>query len=255
MNEKQWISFCNYKESLKLIVDEFEKSPLKNELKFLQEKLIIDNNEKYQLENSLVYNTSYDDFTKESNIKIIVIGDNPGWEEQLEKNKKFLVGQSGRLAEGFFRRNTVYNIDFRKNVIISNKTLVHTSKTKFLKTIEKNASLELKNYLNEMQKQMAKLIAQFHIDLIKYSSEKYVPELWLVGYSELKEKGIFSIYKEELKKSYINTDYWKNVYVYQHFSMNRFSIDLNEFKKSSSDDLLKCTKLLGLKHRIEIFGE
>ena len=49
------------------------------------------------------------------------------------------------------------------------------------------------NYLNEMQKQMANLIAQLHIDLIKYSSEKCVPELWLVGYSELKDKGIFTL--------------------------------------------------------------
>ena len=98
----------------------------------------------YPLENAVVYNTSLDSVTEEDDIHLIVVGDNPGKEEQFEKNRKYLVGQSGRIAEGFFRRNEELNTDFRKNVIILNKTPLHTAKTKhlnYLKNIIKTNSI------------------------------------------------------------------------------------------------------------------
>ena len=48
---------------------------------------------------------------------------------------------------------------------------------------------------------------------------------------------------------------WKKVFVYQHFSMNRFLVDLNDFqKKNMGTDLPKALEALGHLHRDEIFS-
>ena len=59
-----------------------------------------------------------DRLTPDDEIKLIVIGDNPGKDEQLTKNQRYLVGQAGKIADGFFKRNPELGIDFRKNVVI-----------------------------------------------------------------------------------------------------------------------------------------
>ena len=81
-------------------------------------------------------------------------------------------------------------------------------------------------------------------------------ELWLVGYAELKARGIFTLYKEMLKDSYIDdTDAWNRVFVFQHFSMNRFLIDLNAFRSAHKELTLKNSlETLGTAHKNEIFG-
>ena len=71
--------------------------------------------------------------------------------------------------------------------------------------------------------------------------------IFLAGYSELKKGGIFTLYKNELKN--INS-----VLVFQHFSMNRFSIDFKNFMQnnpnlSKEEALIK----IGLLHQKEIF--
>ena len=105
---------------------------------------------------------------------------------------------------------------------------------------------------------MAQETAKLHQNLLKGSENKDFPQLWLVGYSELKEKGIFTDYKNELKKQYQTSEEaknaWDNVFVYQHFSMNRFSIDLKEFSTENKNlDLKTQLKTLGKKHKDEIF--
>ena len=65
-------------------------------------------------------------------------------------------------------------------------------------------------------------------------------------------------YKNELKKQYQTSEEaknaWDNVFVYQHFSMNRFSIDLKEFSTENKNlDLKTQLKTLGKKHKDEIF--
>ena len=111
----------------------------------------------YPFETTVVYNRSLDDVTKDDDIKLIVIGDNPGKDEQLAKNNRYLVGQAGKIAEGYFRRNPELGIDFRRNVIILNKTPVHSAKTAQLKTIAKQGG-----------KKIADLIED---DLLRYSRE------------------------------------------------------------------------------------
>ena len=84
-------------------------------------------------------------------------------------------------------------------------------------------------------------------------------ELWLVGYSELKEKGFFVPYRDELKKSYENENnaFWNNVFVFQHFSMNRFTIDLDSYVKKNqlqNQSLMESIHAVGNLHKLEIFN-
>lgn len=263
MTENQWKSFLNYKDELKNIVYESKKLPFYNELVSLQKELIKRNEKfrkKYSLENPLVYNSSYEEITKTDEIKVIVVCDNPGFEEQLSKNQKYLIGQSGRIAESYFRKNSEFNLDFRKNVLITNKIPIHTGKTSDLKELKKMASDELKNYIENLQIKMAEITALLHQNLVKYNSnENSKPELWLVGYSELKKNGIFELYGKKFKSFYQNENskYWDFVFVYQHFSMNRFSIDFNEFRNKNkidnSENLKELLCELGHFHRDKIF--
>ncbi len=256
MNKEQWNAFVEYRESIKSMVTDFSNSCYKNELRELQEIVIEKNPSHYSLENQLVYNTAYDEITEENNIKKIIVGDNPGKDEQLNRNRKYLVGQAGKLGETFFIKNPELAVDLRKDVIITNKTLVHTPKTKDLIYIEKNASQELKNELKVIQVKMADLTYELHKKLNeKQTNGSLGCELWLVGYGELKNNGVFTEYKQQLFNNYkTNDSLWNKVFVYQHFSMNRFSIDLSEYRnKHTTDSLKECLENLGKKHKIKIF--
>jgi len=263
MNKKQWEVFEYFRNEYKKNCIEWSK--LAGELRPLQIEAVQKDTPPYPLETSVVYNTQYDEITPDDRISLIVVGDNPGKEEQLLINNKYLVGQSGRIAEGFFRRNPEFKIDFRKNVVITNKTPVHTAKTTHLKFLKKNGSKEIADLLLVSQCKMAELTAGLHKGLLENrdNSDETNVSLWLVGYSELKEKGIFLDYKQVLKDAYIDLDKksmikeWSEVYVYQHFSMNRFLIDLKDScgkTNVSFEELQRCLKELGWKHRKEIFG-
>lgn len=262
MNKKQWEVFKFFRNEYKKYCIEWNK--MSAELRPLQIEAAKKDTPPYSLETSIVYNILYDEITPEDRISLIVVGDNPGKEEQLLINTKYLVGQSGRIAEGFFKRNPGFNIDFRKNVLITNKTPVHTAKTSHLKYLKKNGSKEVCDLLLVSQCKMAELTAGLHKGLNENREDgEPAVSLWLVGYSELKDKGIFLDYKQHLRNEYLSSDKenmikdWSDVYVYQHFSMNRFLIDLNEHcgKTNVSFDVLKNNlQILGWKHRKEIFG-
>lgn len=262
MTSKQFEIFCTFRKELKSYCDDFNKN-FASELISLQKNASLKDTPPYEIENPVVYNTALDEITIESEIKKIVIGDNPGKNEQLSVNQKYLVGQAGKIAQGFFQKNPDFKTDFRKNVIILNKTPVHSAKTSHLKEILKLSSPLLKAKIEESIIFMAQKTADLHQKLAEedIKQNKTPCELWLVGYSELKNKGIFLSYKDELKKNYYGenkklSEFWKEVYIFQHFSMNRFSIDLNNFmKKNNFSDIVCATKELGLIHKCEIFGE
>lgn len=208
----------------------------------------------YPLETPVVYNTALDDITEKSQINLIVIGDNPGKDEQLAKNNKYLVGQSGKIAAGFFQRNPELKTDFRQNAIILNKTPVHTAKTSHLKFLLKNGTKEIQNLIAESQIYMAQKTAELHQNLLKSGNGDF-PELWLIGYAELKNKGLFTNYRDTLKAAYSN-ECWDKVFVFQHFSMNRFLIDLKTFRENNSTkSLTESINELGLLHKKEIFSD
>ena len=249
MTEKQWNSFCDFKDDFKRKVEEWKL--MAPELTQLQKDAArIAKTPDYPFETTVVYNRSLDDINPEDEIKLIVIGDNPGKDEQLSKNNRYLVGQAGKIAEGYFRKNSELGVDFRKNVIILNKTPVHSAKTAQLKTIAKQGGEEISRLIQDSQRWMAERTAKLHAEL--------GTELWLVGYSELKDKGIFGLYRDTLKTSLSqNPAAWDRVYVFQHFSMNRFTIDLSDYIKAVKKEnapLESNIHELGVLHRNEIFG-
>lgn len=258
MTEQQWKIFCDFKEELKQQIQVW--SDLAPELGELQKAAAeAAKTPEYPFETTVVYNRALDEITPKDDIRLIVIGDNPGKDEQLKKNNKYLVGQAGKIAEGYFRKNPCLNVDFRKNVIILNKTPIHSAKTNQLKTIAKQGGKKIADLIEESQIWMAQRTAKLHVDLCNASdSMENQAELWLVGYSELKEKGIFGSYRRVLKSTYLELSpaTWEKVFVFQHFSMNRFPIDLNEYIRTENKEAqpLELTiRELGLKHKTEIF--
>ena len=248
MTQQQWNYFCDFKDQFKSQVEEWKKAA--PELTELQHQAALQaKTPEYPFETSVVYNRALDELTPEDEIKLIVIGDNPGKDEQLAKNNKYLVGQAGKIAEGYFRKNPELGVDFRKNVIILNKTPIHSAKTLQLNTIAKQGGEKIAALIKESQLWMAQKTAQLHAAL--------GTELWLVGYSELKPRRIFCPYRDQLKAS-CSPEAWARVYVFQHFSMNRFTIDLADFVKAEKKEkapLESNIHELGLLHRKEIFGD
>ena len=257
MTNFQWECFNKFRNTFKDMVTQWNNQA--KSLILVQEKTMeFFKNVDYELQTPIVYNTALDEITQNDEIKLIVIGDNPGKDEQLTKNQKYLVGQAGKLGNSFFKNHDELGIDFRKNVIILNKTPIHSAKTNQLKKFATFGGKEIENLIKETQIWMAQETAKLHQKLLQCSENKDFPQLWLVGYSELKEKGIFTDYKNELKKQYQKSEEakkaWANVFVYQHFSMNRFSIDLKEFSTENKNlDLKTQLKTLGKKHKDEIF--
>ena len=245
MTAPQWQAFCDYRDQLKALCASW--SAFADELAPLQRQAAEKDTPPYPLETAVVYNTAYNEITAQDDIRLIVIGDNPGKEEQRAENRRYLVGQSGRVAEGFFRRNPELGIDFRKNVIIMNKTPVHTAKTTHLRFLLANGSAGIRELILQSQIKMASLAAELHQKL-------GTAELWLVGYAELKGRGIFLPYRDRLKELYAhNEESWQRVRVYQHFSMNCFLIDLKKHR-IEGEPLAESLHRIGSGHRREVFG-
>ena len=134
MTESQFSAFCEfrtwYASWCKVLFDE-----LVAELRPLQIEAAKIDSLDYPLENPVVYNSALDSVEKNDEIRIVLVGDNPGKDEQLSKNRAYLVGLSGKIAANFFAQNPELKIDFRKNVVILNKTPVHSAKTRHLRFI------------------------------------------------------------------------------------------------------------------------
>lgn len=202
----------------------------------------------YPVETPIVYNHNLDDVRKEDNIKLILVGDNPGKDEQRHFNQRYLVGQSGRVAGGFFKRNPELGIDFKENVIILNKSILHTAKTVELKHLLNcdTSDKKINSFFIESQKWMAVHTAELQKAL--------GCEIWVVGYSQLNGKGLFHTYAETLTNIYKGLSAKKqNLVLYRHFSMNCFLNDLNKNKKNELS-IAENLKILGESHRKTVLG-
>ena len=228
MDQKSWDAFLKTKKKYQNIVADISNS-LPN-LKKIQQNFADNRNEgSYKVDTPVVYNTSLDEITKESEIKLILVADNPGKKEQSKENNKYLVGASGKIANNFFKNNIVLDIDFYKNVIILNKTPIHSARTVELKKLILNYN-DLTEVLKSSQVSMANILYDFQNSL-------KVP-VWIIGYSEMKPKGIFESYTNTLKQICLkNKDFCDNLYIFRHFSMNQFNIDLK--KKTLKGEPLK----------------
>ena len=291
MTETQWQFFTDFRMDFKDKCHQWNEA-FAAMLEPLQKAAASKDTPEYAVETGVVYNHALDEVTKETDIKLIVIGDNPGKDEQLQRNQRYLVGQAGKIAAGFFSRNPELGIDFRKNTIILNKTPVHTAKTAHLRQLLKSGKPEIIRLIQDSQRWMATQTAQLHQVLCSApctgnntggknanSDEKNGGagwcgcQLWLVGYAELKGRGLFLDYRDQLAQSYgvplagtveagaVSQGFlpqWNQVMVYQHFSMNRFTIDLadqlSSGKINSQLPLQEQLAVLGALHRQEIFG-
>ncbi|MCQ2575193.1 MAG: hypothetical protein MJ162_00520 [Treponema sp.] len=259
MNSKQWEIFCEFKKRFQTQVNLWSQQ-CPNLAELQKTAALAFKTPEYPFETPVVYNRDLDKLTQEDEIRLIVIGDNPGKDEQLAKNNRYLVGQAGKIADGFFNRNPELKVDFRKNVIILNKTPVHSAKTNQLRKIMKDGGKTVQNLILESQLWMAKETAALHTALCTAAGpEEVKPELWMVGYAELKEKGFFRDYLVQLQKTYLATeegkDAWNKVFIFQHFSMNRFTIDLKDQQKPlnlSGKPLIDQIHTVGEFHKQEI---
>jgi hypothetical protein len=248
MTNEQWAAFQDFRERFRKQCDSWSaaakdagQNGAETWLARLEKQAAdADGNPEYPLENAIVYNRNLDAVTERDVISLIVVGDNPGKDEQLEKNRKYLVGQAGKLGEGFFRRNPELGIDFRANAIILNKTPIHTAKTKQLSWLLKNGGTRFAELFSETQQWMAAETAILR--------ERLGCPLWLVGYGELRAKGLFAEYASALSARQS-----EEILLYQHFSMNRFSIDLAE-RENPALSLAENLRSIGTAHRREILG-
>ena len=252
MTDQQWKAFSDFREEYREVGNEWNK--LAPKLLPLQKNLA---GKDYNVETSVVFNRAYDDFTKNHEINLIVIGDNPGKDEQFLCNNRYFVGKSGIVAENFFRKNPELNIDFRKKTVIMNKTPVHTAKTKQLMELSKKGGEEIKSLIEFSQIKCAQITARLHMGLNEGADDDSKgTELWLVGHSEMKKGGVFLKYKDELRNCYGDSLVWNKVYLFNHFSMGRFSVDLKEFREKNPDvPLAQALHQIGTRHKLEVYGD
>lgn len=221
MNNAEWEGFCAARERF--------SSLCKTRLKICAPGLI-------------VFNESLLDITKDDYIKLLLVGDNPGKREQI--TRRYLVGPSGKIAEGFFRKNAELKIDFRKNVIILNKTPLHTPRTVLLRELAARDE-EIKKFIISSQNKMAALLAEFYAAL-------KVP-IWITGYSEMKKNGIFEVYTNSVRAMMQDGRIDRNkIFCYRHFSMNQFTIDLNK-KREKNENVNDALLRIGQDYRARIF--
>jgi hypothetical protein len=202
----------------------------------------------YTVETPIVYNGALDEVSAGSEIRLILVADNPGRREQAAVNRRYLVGPAGKIAGRFFRDNPCLGIDFRENAIILNKTPVHTPRTADLRELCRLGGDALATAISESQRIMARLLLDFHQALSP------VP-VWITGYSEMKKNGIFAAYTETLEELYrpAASPLWEQICIYRHFSMNQFTIDLRQ-QASPGESLEASLARIGAAYRRRVLG-
>jgi len=227
MTKNNWNSFTKARKQFRNEVENISQSlPM---LRDIQQRFANSRsdgkNAAYTVETPVVYNAALDDITIDDEIKLILVADNPGRREQAAENRRYLVGPSGKIANKFFRDNQSLGIDYQKNVIILNKTPIHSPRTTELRQLclleAESGSRSITAALEESQKTMASLLLKFH--------EALDCPVWITGYSEMRKGGIFESYTESLKALYANKkERYEQIFIYRHFSMNQFTIDLKQ---------------------------
>ncbi|MDR2595860.1 MAG: hypothetical protein LBC76_00925 [Treponema sp.] len=249
MNRGAWNKFVKAREHFRYITEETERSV--PQLKKIQQKFAdsrAGKNSSYTVETPVVYNSALDNITASDEIKLILVADNPGRREQAAENRRYLVGPSGKIAQKFFRDNPQLGIDFTKNVIILNKTPIHSPRTAELRRLclSETNSNSITAAIEESQKKMAQLLLEFH--------EALCTPVYIIGYSEMKKSGIFETYTETLKELYIGKKFlYDQIFLFRHFSMNQFTIDLKK-QALEGESVGKSLKRIGASYRNRIFN-
>jgi hypothetical protein len=244
MKAKAWQAICDARQSYKSYVAELgQKLP---ELKDLAQALIDGRDgPSYTVENPALYNNTLDELEATADIRLILVADNPGRREQ--EQGRYLVGPSGKIAESFFKKHPALGIDFRQNVVILNKTPIHTPRTAELRELSRSGSAALETAIAASQRFMAETIYRFHTALAPLP-------VWIIGYSEMKKGGIFEAFTESLKTLYAKRPARKTeIFLFRHFSMNQFAIDLNQQTREKEDTAAALDRI-GSAYRQRILG-
>ena len=286
MTKEAWDAFCAAKKRYKKLVETTSAVP---GLGAAVQKLV-DGREgpSYTVDTPAVYNLALDEVSSGSGIKMILVADNPGRREQAAENRRYLVGPSGKIAENFFRVNPGLGIDFRTQVLILNKTPVHTPRTAELKELCRIGGAAVSGAVLSSQQVMVELLADFWNALQKDpgrcgaesgtvsvktgtalprrggdekpagfaargESSPLLP-VWIIGYSEMKRGGIFEAYTEKLKALCAgNAAFRESVFFYRHFSMNQFAIDLKQ-RAAPGETLEESLARIGAAYRERVLG-
>ncbi|MDR2102236.1 MAG: hypothetical protein LBP43_06665 [Treponema sp.] len=204
----------------------------------------------YRLDTPVVYNWALDEIGPREEIRLILVADNPGRREQAAENRRYLVGPSGKLAEKFFREHPGLGIDFRKNVVILNKTPIHTPRTAELRELRRLGGPALAEALLSSQRAMVQILEEFRRAL------KPAP-VWITGYSEMKGGGVFEAFTEALgalRAAIPAPDApGEGLFFYRHFSMNQFTIDLGQ-QARPHETTAETLARIGAARRRQILG-
>ena len=150
-------------------------------------------------------------------------------------------------------------MDFRREVLILNKTPVHTPKTAELAMLAKSSGLHrprLESLLAGSQSAMADLAWRLYRAL-RGSGESPTswPVLWVSGVGELRKGGLFEIYRDEMTRRLAKAEPEERsgVWAFNHFSMNQFAI---EIKRKARPGLPVVDELarIGRENSRRIFG-
>ncbi len=252
MKPGQYKAFCALKTEFKDYVGELSlrcpwltslQESLRAELGYLD----------YEIETPVVYNRDLDDLSESDEPRFLIVADNPGKNEQKASQNRYLVGQSGKLAAGWFKAKL--DLDFRSACVIINKTPIHTPKTAEIARLQALAAREsprlareLAGILLESQLKMAGMAHGMHRAL--------GCDLWISGYGELRRGKLFRPWAEELSRLYsgVTPALRDSVWVFRHFSMNQFSIEYSSWDRDGGGTAMERLEAIGRARRKEILG-
>jgi hypothetical protein len=180
---------------------------------------------------AFVYNEKLDYLEKNDSIKYIWVTDNPGFNESLQN--KYAVGISGKAGKNFMEENGFVK-DYDREVIVLNKSFVHTKVTADLK--------KLKEY-----EKLSDDIQIFMSDLACKLQKIFKCELWILGLSNLKK--LFKTFEGYLEK-YGDME---QTYFYYHFSQGQFKKAYNRKKNEVIfSDSKEICEIIGIENRKKI---
>ncbi len=229
MTKEQFKKFCSFRDEFKKQIISWNKeyNPV------LKEK--IESLSGYEITNSFIYNEKLDEINENDNIKYIWIQDNPGYNEMLQN--RYAVGASGKAGQNFMKSEGLVK-DFDREVIVLNKSPVHTKVTAVLSKL-KNGEIQ-----DETQRYMAKAIFTVH--------NIFACDLWILGISNL--NGIFGTFTENMEKLYKNSTLNKKMFLYYHFSQGQFKKAYNfEANTLGIDNTDKILDNIGIRNRKKYF--
>ena len=205
--------------------------------------------DEYAIETPVVYNRALDGIRPGDGIPWIVVADNPGKREQEAGMNRYLVGRSGLVAERFFAREL--GIDFRRQVLIINKTPVHTPKTVQLRALVR---------LYPAARAVVDDSQRFMASMVPVLQACFGAKVWVMGLSELRPGGLFEPWRLALADAYARAGesgsggrLSGDVYGFNHFSMGSFATDLKR-RRLPGESVPDTVMRIGAENRARVLG-